>query len=351
MISNKKVVNPGKGDVPKFEDGVKAIFHYRVQKLKTLDDGTKTISDEILDDSRQLWPHGYGQAMEIIYGKKFKLPIWEKCLETMRVDEIAEFTLEPKEIVDYPFVSKQLRDLAKGRAKHHGRHGHDHSQLHEHDDEEGGSGPCAFSCMGMMAQKGLGYEVLDSWLAKPEPLVFTFHLLNVLRPDEYEKESWALTPEQKLESIPQLKEEGNELFRQGNLKEAERKYGEALSRLDVLVLREKPGEPEWMVLDRQKVPFYLNLAQIKLKQQEYYAAVEAASEVLRREPENSKALFRRAKALAGVWNLDEARRDLDHLRRIDQSCAAMVEKELQLINELERKSKSDEIARFRNIFN
>uniref|UniRef100_A0A914S2S1 Uncharacterized protein n=1 Tax=Parascaris equorum TaxID=6256 RepID=A0A914S2S1_PAREQ len=48
-----------------------------------------------------------------------------------------------------------------------------------------------------------------------------------------------------------------------------------LGRIDTLLLREKPGEPEWIELDRQNVVLYLNLSQ-------------------------------RAKARIAVWDLDKA---------------------------------------------
>lgn len=38
---------------------------------------------------------------------------------------------------------------------------------------------------------------------------------------------------------------------QKNFTEAIDKYREALGRLDTLILREKPGEPEWEELDRK----------------------------------------------------------------------------------------------------
>lgn len=34
--------------------------------------------------------------MELILGKKFKLPVWEQVLTTMREGEIAEFTCDVK---------------------------------------------------------------------------------------------------------------------------------------------------------------------------------------------------------------------------------------------------------------
>lgn len=59
-------------------------FHYR----SSLCDGT------VLDDSRTMG--GKSKPMELILGKKFKLPVWERVVSTMRVCEIAEFTCDVK---------------------------------------------------------------------------------------------------------------------------------------------------------------------------------------------------------------------------------------------------------------
>lgn len=45
----------------------------------------------MLDDSR-----ARGKPMELIAGKKFKLPVWEAILRTMRPGERARFRCEPK---------------------------------------------------------------------------------------------------------------------------------------------------------------------------------------------------------------------------------------------------------------
>ena len=54
----------------------------------------KTIVNEdgrVLDDSKQI---NKNKAMELILGKKFKLPIWEKALKTMWVNEVAKFSVD-----------------------------------------------------------------------------------------------------------------------------------------------------------------------------------------------------------------------------------------------------------------
>lgn len=39
---------------------------------------------------------GHSKPMELILGKKFKLPVWEEVVTSMREGEIAEFTCDVK---------------------------------------------------------------------------------------------------------------------------------------------------------------------------------------------------------------------------------------------------------------
>lgn len=60
-----------------------ATFHYRTLRCG---------GDEApLDDSR-----ARGKPMELIAGKKFKLPVWEAALRTMRPGERARFRCDAK---------------------------------------------------------------------------------------------------------------------------------------------------------------------------------------------------------------------------------------------------------------
>ncbi len=56
-------------------------------------------------------------------------------------------------------------------------------------------------------------------------------------PGQYEKEMWQITNENKLELIPQLKDEGNEFYRKGEYEKALEKYQLALTFIDQLQLR------------------------------------------------------------------------------------------------------------------
>ena len=46
-----------------------------------------------------------------------------------------------------------------------------------------------------------------------------------------------MDPEEKLGSVAKLKEEGNNLFKEGKLEDAAKKYADAIGRLEQLMLR------------------------------------------------------------------------------------------------------------------
>lgn len=54
----------------------------------------------ILDDSKKLHP----KPMELIIGKKFKLEIWERALKTMRLNEVAKFSVVKEVIKKIPLL-------------------------------------------------------------------------------------------------------------------------------------------------------------------------------------------------------------------------------------------------------
>ncbi|EGT35982.1 hypothetical protein CAEBREN_28922 [Caenorhabditis brenneri] len=119
--------------------------------------------------------------------------VFEQCLKTMLVDEISQFDIECIDLVQYPFVSKKLRDIAKTCD---GKHSHVHT---------------THMCAASVAQ-GTGYNELDELMKNPRPLRFVFHLLKVFEPNEYEHESWQLGEEDKLKSVEELRQKGNDLF-------------------------------------------------------------------------------------------------------------------------------------------
>ncbi|ESO97344.1 hypothetical protein LOTGIDRAFT_206265 [Lottia gigantea] len=316
----KKILYPGEGEVKLYEDGCKLYFHYKTTKA----DEEKTV----IDDSRK-----DGKPMELILGKKFKLEIWERCLRTMLQKEVAEFLCERKHTATYPLVSKSLRSI---RDPHHN---------HKHEPEKK-------HCCGMMslADQGTGHSDLDELIKDPQPLIFTLELVKVEHAGEYEKETWIMTEEERIASLPRLKDEGNELYKQKKYTDAAQKYFTALGILENLVLKEKPGTQEWEDLEDQKIVYLLNYSQCKLIEGDFYPVIQHTTTVLDRHPDNVKALFRRAKAHVGAWNPEDARKDFLKAKELDSSLTKSVTKELAALDKLLKIKEAEEKSKLKGMF-
>lgn len=227
-------------------------------------------------------------------------------------------------VESYPFVSKSLRDFsATQQANHHHNH-----------DEKHGKHQCS---MAAFHDQGTGYKDLDELVKNRTKLVFEIHLERFHKQGEYEKEAWQMDAQEKLDVLPKYKEEGNSLYKAKRYTEAASKYGEALGCLEQLCLHEKPHDEAWNVLNEKKLPFLLNYSQCKLLLGEYYEVIRQTTTVLEKiDPDNVKALYRRAKAHVGCWDPNKARKDFERAMELDESLAKIVKKEL---DELDMKEK------------
>lgn len=297
---------------------LQATFHYR-----TLRCGAE---EAALDSSRE-----QGKPMELIAGKKFKLPVWEAALRTMRPGERARFRCDAKHVVLYPMVSKSLRNIAAGKDPLEGqRHCCSMAQLHDH--------------------YSLGYPDLDELQKNPQPLIFDIELLKVEPPGSYQQDPWAMTDEEKLQAVPQIHKEGNELYRQGKVQEAAAKYYDAIACLKNLQMKEQPGSPDWIELDQKITPLLLNYCQCKLQCEEYYEVLDHCSSILNKYEDNVKAYFKRAKAHAAVWNVAEAQADFAKVLALDPSLRPVVSKQLKSLEARLREKDAEDKIRFKGIF-
>ncbi|KAF0294354.1 AH receptor-interacting protein [Amphibalanus amphitrite] len=311
----KRVLHAGRGSLPPFADGDRVKFHFR----------SETTDEEpvLLDDSRKYKP------MELILGKQFKLEVLEACVKTMLLGEVAEFTIDKALLHAYPIVAKTLRAAWDPAHK---------------------PPPTASGCCGMMMaaqQPQLGYPDLDGLLQRPQNLRIVIELLSAEAKSDYERESWALNEQEKLASVTELRERGNALYRDGKHEAAAEKYADALGRLESLMLREKPQDVEWNKLNELKLPLLLNFAQCKLLEDDYYAAIEHCSTVLEARPDDVKALFRRGRARARVWETEAARADLNRAAELDPSVAAAVRRELAALAAREKEKLAEEKEQLR----
>nr|CAB3220763.1 AH receptor-interacting protein [Phallusia mammillata] len=225
----------------------------------------------------------------------------------MSPGEIALFSCPLKCVVDYPVISRSLRDL---------HHGHDHT---------------SHSCGLHALENGLGYPDLNELQKNMRPLDFEFELLKVEEVDTYEKELWQMNPEEMLANVPRYHEEGNKLFKEGKILEAEKKYANGIGCLKHLQIKERPGTETWVDLDNQQIPLLLNFAQCKLNQGEYQVCITHCTEVLEKidGADNVKALFKRGKAYAFGMDEKECRQDFERALQLDPTIKSAVEKELR----------------------
>lgn len=113
----------------------------------------------------------------------------------------------------YPFIAKTLRDARKPHTER--KH-----------------------CCGMTLQnEGMGYKDLDKLFSNPCDLEFTIELLEVELPEQYEKESWQLTDDEKTRAIETLRERGNQYYKAKDYAAAEESYRSALGMLEQLMLK------------------------------------------------------------------------------------------------------------------
>lgn len=116
------------------------------------------------------------------------------------------------------------------------------------------------------------------------------------------------------------------------------------------VCREKPHDVEWLELAKHKVPLLLNYAQCRLLAQDYYSVIEHCTEVLQLDPDNVKALFRRAKAHYGAWNPQEAREDFQRAAELDPTLQSAVNKELKAIDKTQHERDIEDKKRLQSLF-
>lgn len=117
-----------------------------------------------------------------------------------------------------------------------------------------------------------------------------------------------------------------------------------------LLCREKPNDDEWNDLMRIKLPFLLNFAQCKLLAKDYYAVIEHCTEVLKHEPDNVKALYRRAKAHVGAWNPTDAQTDYQRCAALDEALMVPVNKELAALAEEIKIHNLEDKLKYQKIF-
>lgn len=120
-------------------------------------------------------------------------------------------------------------------------------------------------------------------------------------------------PAEELRMAMESKDKGTELYKEQKFAEARDAWLQAM--------REMPkGQAAAQSLGRLELSLHLNLAQAYLQlkgEKDYIEAVAHASEALKSEPENSKALYRRGLGWSGLGKYQAAAADLQRAARLE----------------------------------
>ncbi|XP_033488519.1 uncharacterized protein LOC117260633 [Epinephelus lanceolatus] len=313
----KKILAGGSGPLPHFPPGTKLVFNFQT----LLDNFERTV----IDDSRLA-----GRPAEIFVGKMFKMEVWETLLMSMRVGEVAEFWCDAVHTGLYPIVSKGMRLIAQGK-----------------DPLEGQRHMCGMG--NLFHYHSTGYPELDELMRTPQPLIFIMELLQVGDPMSYQRESWMMEKDEKLQTVPILHMQGNALVKQRRFREAASKYKEAVLLLKTVQSREMPGDIDYINLGRMIIPLELNYCQCMLELEEYYEVIEHTNELLEKHKDLVKGYYKRAKAHAAVWNEKEARRDFNMVAHLDVTLASLVNRELRALSESMKEKYWEEKEKYWNM--
>lgn len=141
-----------------------------------------------------------------------------------------------------------------------------------------------------------------------------------------------------LSLVAEMKDTGNTLFKGGQVEDALSSYEGAIDAIK--------GLPEKEQTDNEKVKPVLvalhgNVCMCRVKSQDWEGSISSADEVIKRDSNNVKALYRRGLAKMKVNRLDGARSDLNAALRIDPNNAP-AKKELATVEKvLKEKEKKD----------
>lgn len=142
----------------------------------------------------------------------------------------------------------------------------------------------------------------------------------VQQPSEYDRETWALSDEERLKAVPVLHGQGNKLYKQGRYQEATQKYKEAIICIKnvqtkvntcntdntdprqkflykalifiiigmtlnlFLPYQEKAWDVPWMKLEKMANTLTLNYCQCLLRMEEYYEVIEHTTDIINQHP-------------------------------------------------------------------
>jgi FK506-binding protein 4/5 len=146
------------------------------------------------------------------------------------------------------------------------------------------------------------------------------------------------------------KERGVELYRSGRNRDAFLRFSKALKLLITII----PVESDTAAQQRDedvclRVMLCNNIASCHLQCKNYCHVIEMCNKVLFLEPNNVKALFRRAVAYMETQEFDQAKKDFNQVQRLEPENAAARDK-LQELKKWQKKSDAKMAAAIKKMF-
>lgn len=146
------------------------------------------------------------------------------------------------------------------------------------------------------------------------------------------KEYWHMTREELANLVPELSMEADNLYRQERYSEAYMEYLKAVDCLDFM----NRGENVRRSWRRQLVVMLLDTVQCEMRMKYYQMAIAHCDMILEIDPENVRALHRKALSLITYRKFDEARTLLLRAGYLDAWMDEIVDRQLARIACLEQ---------------
>ena len=162
------------------------------------------------------------------------------------------------------------------------------------------------------------------------------------------KVNYNMTYQDRCNEANRIKNAGNKLFKIGRFDRAREKYEAANSSLEPLTDSPSILRPIHLLLCG-------NITLCYLKMEKWHEAEANARKVLQYNPNDVKALYRRALAWIELQNYDAADQDLKNAKRVsedkgDKEMLVAVERELNKIKAITKKNLAKEKAIYKNLF-
>lgn len=120
---------------------------------------------------------------------------------------------------------------------------------------------------------------------------------------EKERETWDMNNKEKVEHAKTKKDQGNHFFKLGKYKIASKRYDMGLNAVKYC---DDWEDAEKAAAQELQVSLEMNLAVVKSKTKEWGDVLKHAEKALTLQPSNLKALYRKALALAEMYNWSES---------------------------------------------